>query len=343
MPVWSAPVLALLASTLMLAWLLGPGLARLPMDRPNERSLHRQPVPRSGGLAVVAGILAACLPAWPQQSVIATGVVALAALSFADDWRGLPIVVRFGMHATAAAAFVWLALPSVAPGWQLLTAFLIAWSINLYNFMDGSDGLAGGMACIGFSALAAGFAFAGDGGQGGFALSVAVASAVFLRANFHPARIFLGDAGSIPLGFLAGALGAAGIFQGYWPAWFPFVVFAPFFVDATVTLLRRMLRGERFWRAHREHYYQRLVQMGWGHRRTALAEYALMAGSATVALTALRMPTTAAHFLLGFWAAVLAAAMIAVDMRWRQAADARAQTSASDPTDQSGQRDNDYN
>jgi UDP-N-acetylmuramyl pentapeptide phosphotransferase/UDP-N-acetylglucosamine-1-phosphate transferase len=95
-----------------------------------------------------------------------------------------------------------------------------------------------------------------------------LAAAVFLKANFHPARIFLGDVGSVPLGFLAGALGALGVYRDLVPVWFPFVVFAPFFVDATVTLLRRMLRGERFWQAHREHYYQRLVQMGWGHRRT---------------------------------------------------------------------------
>jgi UDP-N-acetylmuramyl pentapeptide phosphotransferase/UDP-N-acetylglucosamine-1-phosphate transferase len=325
MPHWLSPVLSLLASAAMLAWLLGPGRARLPMDRPNERSLHVQPVPRSGGVAVVAGVLAACLPAWPEHAPIAACVIALAALSFADDWRGLPIAVRFGTHALAAIAFVWLVLPPAPFVLQALTAFLIAWSINLYNFMDGSDGLAGGMAAIGFSALAAGFAAAGDSGSGWFALSVAVAAAVFLRANFHPARIFLGDAGSIPLGFLAGALGAA---------WFPFVVFAPFFIDATVTLLRRMLRGERFWQAHRQHYYQRLVQMGWGHRRTALAEYALMAGGAAVALTALQLPATGQAMLLGAWGAAVLVAMSAVDRHWRRSLTSDKATRA----DEGGQR-----
>jgi len=321
MPAALSPLAALIAAALVLAWLLGPGRSRLPMDRPNERSLHRQPVPRSGGIAVVAGILAACMAVpWPQAALTGASVLVLAGLSFADDWRGLPIVLRFTVHALAAVAFVWLLLPPVPLGLQALTAFLIVWAINLYNFMDGSDGLAGGMTTIGFAALATGFAFAGDSGLAWFALSVAVAAAVFLRANFHPARIFLGDAGSIPLGFLAGGLGAAGIFAAYWPAWFPFVVFAPFFVDATVTLLRRMLRGERFWRAHREHYYQRLVQMGWGHRRTALAEYALMAGSAAVALTALRLSASGQAVLLGLWGLLLAVAMVGVDRQWRRCA-----------------------
>lgn len=312
-----APLLALLAAAATLAWLLGPGRARLPMDRPNERSLHQVPVPRSGGLAVVAGVLAACLPGWPLHAVLAGCVLVLAALSFADDWRGMPIVLRFGVHATAAGVFVWLALPALPLPWQAATAFLVAWSINLYNFMDGSDGLAGGMAVAGFGTFAAAFAFAGDLPLASLSLAIALAAAVFLKANFHPARIFLGDAGSVPLGFLAGALGAAGVANGRFPAWFPFVVFAPFFVDATVTLLRRMLRGERFWRAHREHYYQRLVQMGWGHRRTALAEYALMAASSAAALAALRLPATGQVLLLGAWAAGLLAAMAAVDRRWQ--------------------------
>lgn len=315
-----APLLALLAAAATLAWLLGPGRARLPMDRPNERSLHQVPVPRSGGLAVVAGVLAACLADWPSQAVVAGCVLALAMLSFADDWRGMPIGVRFGMHAAAAVAFVGLVLPPMALPLQAITAFLIAWSINLYNFMDGSDGLAGGMAVIGFGTYSAAFALAGDPSLAALSLAVAVASAVFLKANFHPARIFLGDVGSVPLGFLASALGAAGIAQGYFPAWFPFVVFAPFFADATVTLLRRILRGERFWQAHRQHYYQRLVQMGWGHRRTALAEYLLMACSAAAALAALRLPAPGQALLLGAWGSALLAAMAAVDRRWQRRA-----------------------
>jgi hypothetical protein len=97
----------------------------------------------------------------------------------------------------------------------------------------------------------------------------------FLLLNFSPARVFMGDAGSVPLGFLAGGIGIAGWRTVSWPAWFPLLVFSPFVVDASVTLARRMfMRRERFWHPHREHYYQRLVRMGWSHRRLALTEYA---------------------------------------------------------------------
>jgi UDP-N-acetylmuramyl pentapeptide phosphotransferase/UDP-N-acetylglucosamine-1-phosphate transferase len=160
---------------------------------------------------------------------------------------------------------------------------------NLYYFMDGSDGLAGGMAVFGFGAFAWAAAMGGEAGLAVLCAGVAAAAAGFLCFNFHPARIFMGDVGSVPLGFLAGALGVAGWRAGAWPLWFPLLVFAPFILDATATLLRRALRGEKVWQAHRTHYYQRMVQMGLGHRGTALRAYGLMAGcgaAAVVALTA---------------------------------------------------------
>ncbi|MBC7782020.1 MAG: glycosyltransferase family 4 protein [Proteobacteria bacterium] len=318
-PLWSAPLLALLTSALILCLLLGPARARLPLDRPNERSLHHRPVPRTGGLAVVAGILAAAGAVMPSSLVLVGGTALLAATSFIDDWRGLPIALRFAIHTLVASAFVALALVDWPLPWQAASAFMIVWSMNLYNFMDGSDGLAGGMAVIGFTAYAAGFFLARDFESAALAASTAAAALVFLMFNFNPARIFLGDAGSIPLGFLAGALGAAGIHAGHWPLWFPFVVFAPFFVDATITLLRRMMRGEKFWHAHREHYYQRLVRLGWGHRRTALVEYALMAVSAAVALSALAQPHFEQLFLLAVWAAIVSMAMLVLDRAWQRA------------------------
>jgi UDP-N-acetylmuramyl pentapeptide phosphotransferase/UDP-N-acetylglucosamine-1-phosphate transferase len=331
LPMWLAPLLSLVVTACVLAWLLGAGRQRLPMDRPNERSLHQQAVPRSGGVAVIAGVLAACVPWWPHSAVIAACLLVLAALSFADDWRGLPIGVRFSVHGLAAIAFVHFVLPPMPLAWQAIIAFLLVWSINLYNFMDGSDGLAGGMAAIGFSAYAAAFALASDSGSAWFALSVTVAALVFLRTNFHPARIFLGDVGSIPLGFLAGAMGAAGVCAGQWPIWFPFFVFAPFFVDATVTLVRRMLRGERFWRAHREHYYQRLVQLGWGHRKTAFAEYAVMAGSAATALAALDARWINPLSVLAMWVVALAVGMLTIDLAWHRSPAAHAPETGARP------------
>src|SRR5690606_10611586 len=139
----------------------------------------------------------------------------------------------------------------------------------LYNFMDGSDGLAGGMAVIGFGAGGAAAWLAGDAALPPGHLCVAAAAAASLVFNRPPPRTFLGGAGSVPLAFLAAALGSFGWRAGCWPAWFPVLVFAPFVIDATLTLARRIARRERIWQAHRDHYYQRLVRMGWGHRRTA--------------------------------------------------------------------------
>ncbi|MBI1395520.1 MAG: glycosyl transferase [Betaproteobacteria bacterium] len=240
----------------------------------------------------------------------------LSLLSFADDRRGLPIAARFGGHIAAALAFVGLGMHGHP--WLVSAALVtgVVWVTNLYNFMDGSDGLSGGMAVLGFGAYAvAGYA----GHDATIALAgagIAGAAAGFLVLNFAPARVFMGDAGSVPLGFLAATLGLTGWDRGLWPVWFPVVVFGPFIVDATVTLLRRMLRGERFWRAHRTHYYQRLVQLGWGHRRTALAEYALMLFCAVLALAARQSSPAVAAGLLGFVAVVFAVLLVLVDRAW---------------------------
>jgi UDP-N-acetylmuramyl pentapeptide phosphotransferase/UDP-N-acetylglucosamine-1-phosphate transferase len=197
----------------------------------------------------------------------------------------------------------------------------IVWMTNLYNFMDGSDGLAGGMALFGFGAYALGAWLAGDAVMAVASGAIAAAALTFLAFNFPPAKVFMGDAGSIPLGFLAAALGLIGWHAGNWPLWFPMLVFSPFIVDATVTLARRVLRGERFWQAHRTHYYQRLVQLGWGHRNTALAEYALMAVCGAGALWALGQPGAARLSLLAGAALVYVALAVLVDLAWRRHAE----------------------
>jgi UDP-N-acetylmuramyl pentapeptide phosphotransferase/UDP-N-acetylglucosamine-1-phosphate transferase len=195
----------------------------------------------------------------------------------------------------------------------------IAWMANLYNFMDGSDGLAGGMALFGFAAYGAA---AWSAGSIEFALvnfSIAAAAAAFLVFNFHPARIFLGDAGAVPLGFLAAALGLIGWLQHDWTWWFPALVFAPFIADASVTLARRLLKREKVWEAHREHYYQKLVRLGWGHRRTALAEYALMVAGGVLALVGLMLPEALQAVLLAGAAGAYLLIMVSIDRAWRAA------------------------
>jgi UDP-N-acetylmuramyl pentapeptide phosphotransferase/UDP-N-acetylglucosamine-1-phosphate transferase len=186
--------------------------------------------------------------------------------------------------------------------------------------MDGSDGLAGGMALFGFGGYAVA-ALSGPTPQidlGIASAAIAGAAAGFLLFNFHPARIFLGDSGSIPLGFLAGALGYWGWLKGTWPVWFPALVFAPFIADASVTLLRRLARGERFWQAHREHYYQRMVQLGMGHGRTACAWYLLMLAGIMLAVRALGFSSLGQWCAVAGWAIVVTAAGAVVDVYWRR-------------------------
>lgn len=311
-----APVAAFLVALLAARLLLTPAGRRIALDTPNERSLHAQPVPRTGGIAIAAGIAAACALAAPGLPVILLAALALALFSFADDLYGLPTLVRLAAHLAAAAAVLAYELHYTEPVLFVLFLLAIAWSANLYNFMDGSDGLAGGMALIGFGAYAVAAQLSGAPAFAALCAAIAAAAAAFLVFNFHPARLFLGDTGSVPLGFLVGALGLWGWSRAYWPIWFPLLVFAPFMCDATLTLLRRALRRERLWQAHREHYYQRLVRMGFGHRGAALIEYAAMIACAAAALAARREPATVQAATVAGAAAVLIAIALWVDWRW---------------------------
>jgi UDP-N-acetylmuramyl pentapeptide phosphotransferase/UDP-N-acetylglucosamine-1-phosphate transferase len=256
----------------------------------------------------------------PTLRWVAAGAAVLAAVSLLDDRAGLPARVRFLVHLAVAAALVAL-FPTNAPWFVvLLTPVALVWLINLYNFMDGADGLAGGMALFGFG----GYAFAAltsanpDPQLAFVCAAIAGAAAGFLLFNFHPARIFLGDAGSIPLGFFAGALGYWGWRGGVWPVWFPALVFAPFIADASVTLLHRLARGEKFWQAHREHYYQRMVRLGLGHARTARTWYLLMVAGITIANWAVHHAPVVQWAAVIGWAAVLALAGLMIDRRWRR-------------------------
>ncbi|MGK2950968.1 MAG: MraY family glycosyltransferase [Thiobacillus sp.] len=299
---------------IVLAWLLRR--RRLPMDHPNARSLHVTPTPRIGGLGMMAGVGVASL--WLVGTTLLPAMLAafaLAGLSLLDDVRGMPVAARFLAHFVAAAACM-LALGLT--GWALVGAILsVVWMANLYNFMDGTDGLAGGMAVIGFGALALA-AWLGDAPElAAFCAAIAAAALAFLRFNFPPARVFMGDAGSIPLGFLAASLGIVGTMQHVWPWLFPLLVFSPFIVDASVTLIRRALRGERVWRAHRSHYYQRVVLLGATHRQLALAAYALMLVAAVLAFALLHnMQYTA--WLLILSAAIYLLIFLAIDWRWHR-------------------------
>lgn len=295
-------------------------LAQRLADQPNERSLHQEARPRVGGLGLLAGAIpAAWWFAGDELRWTLTAAVALAAISAVDDARSLPVGLRLAAH--AAAAIVAVGLGALAPFsaialflWLLLV-LAIVWMTNLFNFMDGADGLAGGMAAIGFAALALAAARAGSTEIAAVAAALSVAAVAFLAFNFPPARVFLGDAGSIPLGFLAGALSWSGVARGLWPDWFPLLVFSPFIVDASVTLARRLARGERVWIAHRSHAYQRLVLAGWSHRRLALTAWALMVLASGSALAALAAAEMLQRGIIAAWAIGYALVFFALERR----------------------------
>jgi UDP-N-acetylmuramyl pentapeptide phosphotransferase/UDP-N-acetylglucosamine-1-phosphate transferase len=286
------------------------------MDHPNARSLHEMPTPRIGGLGIMAGVVVAGV--WLVDANLAPVILAafaLAALSVLDDVRSLPVVLRFLAHFIAAVAAL---LTFGLSGWSLLLGVLaVVWMTNLYNFMDGVDGLAGGMAAIGFGALSLA-AWLGNALElAAICAAISAAALAFLRFNFPPARISMRDAGSIPLGFMAATLGIVGARQNLWPWVFPLLVFSPFIVDSSVTLARRSLRGEKIWRAHRSHYYQRAVLLGASHRQLALAAYALMLAGVALAFSVLLVPQHTAWLLI-LWAAIYLLIFLAIDRRWHR-------------------------
>jgi UDP-N-acetylmuramyl pentapeptide phosphotransferase/UDP-N-acetylglucosamine-1-phosphate transferase len=313
----AAALLAFGVSALVVRLLMTPAAAALFLDHPNDRSMHARPVPRTGGLGIVAGVCCALGVFVPGTAALSLAALTLAAVSLVDDWRGLPVSVRLIAHFAVAAVFLLVAVPGLPSVTLVLLGLALGWMANLYNFMDGLDGLAGGMGVAGFAAYAAAAWFGADPVVAACSLAIAGGSLGFLLYNFPPARVFMGDVGSVPLGFLAAAVGVLGWDRGLWPIWFPVVVFAPFVIDASMTLVRRTLRRERVWQAHRSHYYQRLVLMGWSQRRTILFEYGLMLVGAAVGLFIIRFGTPVRPLALGALAAVYAAVLVTIDRRWR--------------------------
>lgn len=324
--IFMPPFLAFSVAYGMTRWMLASGVARVALDNPSHRSLHEVPVPRTGGLAILAGVIGGwfLLP-FANFLPFLVPAVFLLIISFIDDLLGLPVTWRLAAHFIAAAGFFWIALFPLESYWEAgLVIICTVWLINLYNFMDGADGLAAGMTLFGFGAYGLAAWLAGDQNFALLNFSLAFAAVAFLRFNFFPAKVFMGDAGAIPLGFFAAAIGLTGWQRDYWPLWFPFLIFSPFIVDATATLIRRAGRRERVWQAHREHYYQRLVQMGYGHRNTALLEYGLMAAINASALWGVAQADTEQWLLLALWAGIYSIVMRIVDVKWKHYSQQRA-------------------
>jgi UDP-N-acetylmuramyl pentapeptide phosphotransferase/UDP-N-acetylglucosamine-1-phosphate transferase len=329
--VWSmaAPLGVLLLAALATRAVIGLLLRHAVLDHPNRRSSHASPVPRGGGIAVMAAIAAGwiayalTMPALlPVMALLLAAAAGLAAISFLDDLFDLTAAMRLlaqllavllGMLVLADAGPVFQGL---LPGWLdlLAAALLWLWFVNLFNFMDGIDGMAGvqtvalalGLVLVGISAGAGGGTGAGpDAGIGAAwqppLLMLAAAAAGFLWFNWQPARLFLGDVGSVPLGYLLGFLLLSAAAAGQWAA--ALILPAYYLADASITLVRRVLRGEKFWHGHREHFYQQAVRRGFSH-----ATVSTMVAGGNALLILLAMLAAAGHELPALAGAALVTA-----------------------------------
>jgi UDP-N-acetylmuramyl pentapeptide phosphotransferase/UDP-N-acetylglucosamine-1-phosphate transferase len=293
-----APPIVAFLTAVVGAWLYLRCAHSRVLDVPNQRSSHNRPTPRGGGLVIVGGFVLG-LTVWvadgsslsPRALGWLVGAVLVASVSFVDDLRSLPAIPRLLTHLLAAA------LVTVAGVQERELPLLIALPLafmyitvvtNVYNFMDGIDGLA----CA--QAIVAGLALSIAGSQihnplvAVAGVLLAAASAGFLVFNVPPARLFMGDVGSTFLGFsFAGLtlLGNIAVGGGRLPPEFGVVILAPFLFDSLVTLARRILRGERWYAAHRSHYYQRLVQCGLSHGQVTSLYAGLAILAAGAALT----------------------------------------------------------
>lgn len=267
----------ILALSAFLISLLGTKLTILALrkrtvllDIPNLRSNHRAPTPKGGGIAVITALIICLLVADISYEVVLS-LLLLAAISLLDDLIGVPVIVRLIVQVFAVAIPL-SAMPDaifggIFPNWldKTIVGLLWIWFINLFNFMDGIDGLsATEMICIGiglcFPAVLTG---AFPDSLSIYGLIITAAACGFLWWNWHPARIFLGDVGSVPIGFLLGFLLLIAIRDGY--VYTALILPGYYLADGTITLIRRLRQGKKVWVAHSEHYYQRAVRSGRSH------------------------------------------------------------------------------
>lgn len=252
----------------------GYALSRRLIDTPGERRSHTVATPRGGGIAIVLAVLVAALALslrFPPQAMLlrlfAAGFALVALVGWIDDHRATSPWLRLAVHALAAAVLaVGVALAHGDP--RLAAAAFVAAVVltNVWNFMDGIDGIAASQALL----VAAVLAWATGGAWGWLGAALAAACAGFLPFNFPRARIFLGDVGSGAIGFGLAALGVMPVATAALDGILLLLPLSAFLVDAGLTLLRRILRRERWWTAHAQHAYQIWARRA-GHVRVTLA------------------------------------------------------------------------
>lgn len=271
-------------------------IERRLIDHPNERSSHSTPTPRGGGVAIVVAFCGALVWLWLTQKMPAPAAIGLlvggawvALVGFLDDHGHIAARWRLLAHVAGAAwVLAWVGgLPPLVVlgrafdlGWvgHVGAAVFIVWMLNLYNFMDGIDALAGIEAVTVALGGAVVWLLANRSDASLAPVLLAAASAGFLAWNLPPARIFMGDAGSGFLGLMFGAFAVWSAHEDARLFWCWVILAGVFVVDATVTLIRRVLRGERFYEAHRSHAYQYASRRLGQHRAVSLAVGAINLG-----------------------------------------------------------------
>ena len=329
----------------ILSWLLASRVRLYALDRlldiPNERSSHSSPTPRGGGLAIaftaLGGIILAAMWKWIDWNLaiaLTGGGSMIAVVGWIDDHRDLPALVRFAVQFLSAAwAMFWLGgLPALTVGSTQVSLGIagiplgvigIVWAINLYNFVDGIDGLAAGEAVttgmIGGLILLA----MGHYGLAMVSLLIAAANAGFLPLNWAPAKLFMGDVGSGMLGYLFAVLAIASENAGAVPLLIWVLLLGAFVFDATVTLCRRIAHGERWYHAHHSHAYQRMVQAGRSHAQVSSMILAINFVLAALAIVAWLRPT---FFMVAIGAGALLLSIIYLSVERIRPMDARARS-----------------
>lgn len=292
-------ILALILSWLFTCWLTRVRWRKL--DVPNERSSHTRPVPRMGGLGIVAAFALTAPLLWVMVQtgsnevpalrfgVALVAFLAIAIVGLIDDMRSISPLLKYLGQLVAALVAVWggvrfgaIELPfdlTLNPGGfgLLVTILWLTGFSNIFNFMDGIDGLAGGIGVLYSLALAVVSFGTGHRVIGAGCLILAAGCLGFLAHNFPPAKIFMGDVGSLFVGYVLAAFAVVVTSSGERPVPLPAVllIFGSFLYDGVFTLLRRLKQGEKIWLPHRSHLYQRLVIAGQSHRRVTLIYYAL--------------------------------------------------------------------
>lgn len=245
------------------------------IDVPNHRSSHAAPIPRGGGLAVIAGTAAgvAAWQEWDRRLIVAAcAALVLGAIGLLDDHHGLPAMPRLGVQIVTPVVGGLVVLWGDGAGLVLgcaVAVIAVAGYVNAFNFMDGINGISGSQAAIAGVALAAIADHLGDDVLVGAGLSIAGASLGFLPFNAWRARVFLGDVGSYAMGCWLAAVAVLLVDAGAAAT----AVIAPFLLyvlDTSTVLFDRARRGAPLMEAHREHAYQRLVQLGWTHQTVTL-------------------------------------------------------------------------